>query len=278
MDTLMIIRWKFSLLLLAAFILADDDSQAMSKLADALNPRPHNRSISVSNAAYCAMVGKECLADNNFSSIPSEFFSGLPTSIQNWSLRVHRNDLTGDLPDSLGRSMVKVLQLHGQRTGLSGTISALSTTVNLVQVTLQNNNFPVLLADLSNCNGLELLNLKNNTLTGIVPESLPTNSGQPCGPQVTTLLEIASAFGYPLKLSDSWRETGNRNKQLLSNCWSCGVKAAQEAANGKKAAQVAANGKKAAQVAAKWKKGELHQSTVAEKCSNLCCKMLMKCW
>ncbi|GKV52745.1 hypothetical protein SLEP1_g59313 [Rubroshorea leprosula] len=34
-------------------------------------------------------------------------------------------------------------------------------------------------------------------------------------------------------------------------CWSCGVNAAQVAANGKKAAQVAANGKKAAQVAAK---------------------------
>ncbi|GLT69398.1 hypothetical protein SLA2020_415530 [Shorea laevis] len=110
MDTLIIIRWKFSLLLLAAFILADDDSQAMSKLADALNPRPHNRSTNVSNAAYChGWEGVVCDRNNQTKklfpqskslngSFPFELlcpFSDLRV------LTLRNNSFTGSLPNSL---------------------------------------------------------------------------------------------------------------------------------------------------------------------------------
>ncbi|GKU99864.1 hypothetical protein SLEP1_g12648 [Rubroshorea leprosula] len=53
----------------------------------------------------------------------------------------------------------------------------------------------------------------------------------------------------------------SRSFNTKEECWSCGVKAAQEEANGRKAAQEAANGE-----------GRLHQSTVAAKCSKPCYK------
>ena len=110
---------------------------------------------------------------------------------------------------------------------------------------LQKNQFTGPIPDLSNCTTLFDLQLRDNQFTGLIPASLmliPTlrnvsldnnvlqgpypqfpssvtnhtidginsfckNTPGPCDPQVTTLLEIASAFGYPIKLANSW--TGN---------------------------------------------------------------------
>ncbi|XWS18269.1 hypothetical protein CRYUN_Cryun32bG0029300 [Craigia yunnanensis] len=68
------------------------------------------------------------------------------------------------------------------------------------------------------CNRVSEINLDSMPLTSVLfPLSLQTklnanlddnnfctNTGNSCDPQVTTLLEIAAALRYPLKLSDSW--------------------------------------------------------------------------
>ncbi|KAL3726574.1 hypothetical protein ACJRO7_031472 [Eucalyptus globulus] len=113
----------------------------------------------------------------------------------------------------------------------------------LTQVWLQNNQFTGPIPDLSQCTNLFDLQLMYNQFTGVVPASLwalpglknvsldnnklqgpvPSNSSGirvtyegnsfcnsapgPCDPQVTTLLEVAGALGYPITLADSW--TGN---------------------------------------------------------------------
>ena len=115
----------------------------------------------------------------------------------------------------------------------------------LKQVWLDNNNFTGPIPDLSNCTSLFDLQLSYNHFTGLVPASLMSipslrnvsldnnelqgpypqfpssvtthtfdginrfckGTPGPCDPQVTTLLEIAAAFGYPIKLANSW--TGN---------------------------------------------------------------------
>ena len=115
----------------------------------------------------------------------------------------------------------------------------------LSQVWLEKNQFTSPIPDLSNCTSLFDLQLRDNQFTGLIPASLmsiPTfrnvsldnnvlqepypqfpsnvtthtldginsfckNTPGPCDPRVTTLLEIASAFGYPIMLANSW--TGN---------------------------------------------------------------------
>ncbi|KAK6930663.1 Leucine-rich repeat [Dillenia turbinata] len=180
-------------------------------------------------------------------SIP-DFFDKFP-NLQD--LRLSYNNLTGTLPSSFGGSGIQYLWLNNQEVGLSGTIDVLGSMSELKQVWLQANGFTGQIPDLSKCQSLFDLQLRDNQFTGVVPSSLTslpslvnitlqnnklqgpvpefgsnvhvtigtTNSfcrsdPGPCDSQVTILLEIASAFGYPMVLATSW--TGNNACQQWS--------------------------------------------------------------
>ncbi|KAK7340960.1 hypothetical protein VNO77_21679 [Canavalia gladiata] len=159
------------------------------------------------------------------------------------SLILSNNSITGDLPTSLSGSAISDLILSYQEAGLSGTIEVLSSMTNLSKVSLPNNNFTGPIPDLSNSTNLNYLELRYNKLTGVIPYSLMNLSSlkyvfldnnklqgpvpgfgpgvedtvysnnfcnqnshnESCDRQVTILLQIASAFGYPLQLSLSWK-------------------------------------------------------------------------
>uniref|UniRef100_A0A2N9GX28 Protein kinase domain-containing protein n=1 Tax=Fagus sylvatica TaxID=28930 RepID=A0A2N9GX28_FAGSY len=171
-------------------------------------------------------------------SLP-DIFASLP-SLQD--LRLSYNNLTGPLLKSFGGSGIKNLWLNNQLTGLSGKINVLSSMTQLSQAWLHKNQFTGPIPDLSNCTSLFDLQLHYNQFTGLIPASLMlisslknvsldntelqgpypkfpsgtkvtldginsfclTTPGLACDPQVTTLLEIAAALEYPIKLASSW--------------------------------------------------------------------------
>ncbi|KAM7486154.1 hypothetical protein LguiA_002163 [Lonicera macranthoides] len=184
--------------------------------------------LSTLSASNASLVG----------SIP-DIFGSFP-NLQ--SLRLSYNNLTGVLPKSLGGSKIQNLWIDNQAQGLSGLIDVLSSMTQLYQVWLHANAFTGPIPDLSNCQNLFDLQLRDNQFTGVVPQaimslpklaniSLQNNKLQgplpvfdsgvmstlgsnnsfcrstpgPCDPQVTALLEVAGAIGYPMSLAISWK-------------------------------------------------------------------------
>ncbi|XP_057783683.1 receptor-like kinase TMK4 [Salvia miltiorrhiza] len=157
-------------------------------------------------------------------------------------LRLSYNNLTGSLPGSFSGSEIRNLWLNNQDQGLSGSIDVLSDMSQLSQVWLHANAFSGGIPDLSKCTNLFDLQLRDNRFTGIVPPSLinlpnllnitlqnnklqgpypkfpdriQTNLGPttnsfcldqpgPCDPQVSALLDVAGALGYPMALAEAW--------------------------------------------------------------------------
>ncbi|XP_060173896.1 receptor-like kinase TMK4 [Lycium barbarum] len=173
-----------------------------------------------------------------FGVIPD--FFGAFASLQD--LRLSYNNFTGSLPGSFGGSEIRNLWLNNQDKGLSGTIDVIGDMSQLSQVWLHANSFTGPIPNLSKCENIFDLQLRDNQFTGVIPDSvmsLPkllnislqnnklqgpkpefrkevkveigsTNSfclenPGPCDPQVTTLLEVASGFGYPPFLADVWK-------------------------------------------------------------------------
>lgn len=175
-----------------------------------------------------------------FGPIPDIFDSF--SNLQN--LRLSYNNFTGPLPASFAKSDIQNLWMNNQQLGLSGTLDVLSGMIQLSQVWLHKNQFTGPIPDLSKCESLFDLSLRDNQLTGVVPDSvisLPallnislqnnklqgpypafhsnvqkfnldhnnfcknsSDAGTPCDSQVTKLLQIAGDMGYPAILSDSW--------------------------------------------------------------------------
>ncbi|BAT86659.1 hypothetical protein VIGAN_04433300 [Vigna angularis var. angularis] len=158
-------------------------------------------------------------------------------------LRLSYNNLTGGLPKTFAVSGIQNLWLNNQKDGFgfSGTIEVLASMTRLSRVWLFKNLFTGPIPDLSNCTALFDLQLSDNQLTGVVPPSLMSLSSLlkvsldnnvlqgpvpsfgkgvkvtldgvnsfcrkdsgPCDSRVTTLLDIAKDFGYPLQLARSW--------------------------------------------------------------------------
>ncbi|KAF6166402.1 hypothetical protein GIB67_034953 [Kingdonia uniflora] len=188
---------------------------------------------------------------NLYGWIPE--FLGNFSSLQN--LRLSYNNLTGALPASLAGSGVMNLWLNNQVNGLSGRIDVLGAMSQLSQVWLHKNAFSGGVPDLSNCTSLFDLQLRDNQLTGVVPlsvislprlvnVSLDNNKLQgpypefgsgvkvslgstnsfcntkpgPCDPQVTELLAVAGALGYPMTLAESWEGNDACNQWTFISC------------------------------------------------------------
>ncbi|XP_027924665.1 receptor-like kinase TMK4 [Vigna unguiculata] len=176
---------------------------------------------------------------NLIGTLPDVFDSLL--SLQ--ELRLSYNNLTGGLPKTFAGSGIQYLWLNNQKDGFgfSGTIEVLASMTHLSQVWFQKNLFTGAIPDLSNCTTLFDLQLRDNQLTGVVPPSLISLSSLqnvsldnnmlqgpfpsfgkgvkvtlegvnsfcrkdsgPCDSRVTTLLDIAKDFGYPVQLARSW--------------------------------------------------------------------------
>ncbi|KAF5465085.1 hypothetical protein F2P56_015116 [Juglans regia] len=174
-----------------------------------------------------------------YGSLP-DIFASFP-SLRD--LRLSYNNITGPLPKSFGGSGIRNLWLNNQQNGMSGTIDVLSSMTQLSQVWLQKNQFTGPIPDLSKCTSLFDLQLRDNQFTGVIPASLMSisslknislsnnelqgplpefpnsvtstidgtnsfckNTPGLCDSQVTTLLEVAAALGYPTKLANAWQD------------------------------------------------------------------------
>ncbi|KAI3470046.1 hypothetical protein Pfo_026709 [Paulownia fortunei] len=187
--------------------------------------------------------------------IPDIF--GSFANLQN--LRLSYNNLTGSLPGSFSGSEIQNLWLNNQKQGLSGGIDVLANMTQLYQVWLHANAFSGGIPDLSKCTNLFDLQLRDNRFTGVIPPSLmnlpnlvnitlqnnklqgpfprfpskvqatigTTNSfcldaPRPCDPQVSTLLDVAGALGYPMSLAESWQGNNACQDWRFINCDSQG--------------------------------------------------------
>ncbi|KAG7563259.1 Protein kinase-like domain superfamily [Arabidopsis suecica] len=178
-----------------------------------------------------------------FGKIPDFFGSQSLPSLTN--LKLSQNRLQGELPVSFAGTSIQSLFLNGQvGEQLNGSISILTNMTSLVEVSLQGNKFSGPIPDLSGLLSLRVFNVRENQLTGVVPQSLirlnslttvnltnnllqgptplfgksvgvdifnNTNSfctsiaGEACDPRVDTLVSVAESFGYPVKLASSWK-------------------------------------------------------------------------
>lgn len=174
-------------------------------------------------------------ATNILGTLPSEMFD--------WFPRLHtvflsHNSITGMLPVSLGKSVVRYLRFNdqGMWNRFTGSIDVISSMKFLSQAWLHNNGFTGPIPNMSNSNYLFDLQLHSNILTGLVTPSLfPLSTlknisihdnylqgpvpvfpkdikatweannfcAGPCDPQVTILLQIFEVFGFPVLLSSS---------------------------------------------------------------------------
>ncbi|XP_016194745.1 receptor-like kinase TMK4 [Arachis ipaensis] len=182
------------------------------------------------------------LDNNNFTSIPHHCFQGL-SSLETLTLSNNINLPPWSFPLDLLQSSSKLQGLRLDATNLIGTLpeDICTSFPSLYSLFLSNNKLTGPLPHFSNCTNLGYLDLQDNLLTGLVPPSLmnlsmisvhlernyfqgplpvfqssftdvnTSNNGfcldhaGPCDKQVTTLLQIAADFGYPLLLARSWR-------------------------------------------------------------------------
>ncbi|KAJ0450329.1 putative protein kinase RLK-Pelle-LRR-IX family [Helianthus annuus] len=192
-----------------------------------------------------------------------DFFGG-DTFSSLTTLHLSFNSLEGGLPDSFSGSSIQSLWLNGQnsRSRLNGSLDVLHNMTQLTEVWLHGNQFSGPIPDLSGLSELQDLSLRDNSLTGVVPESLtglqslkvvnltnnllqgPTPSfgksvavdldginsfclpdaGVGCDDRVNSLLAVAKSVGYPRNFADSWKGNDPCNLWLGVTCSSGGGK------------------------------------------------------
>ncbi|KAE8658433.1 hypothetical protein F3Y22_tig00116971pilonHSYRG00468 [Hibiscus syriacus] len=206
-----------------------------------MDDNPNLRPWSFPNVSELTTIVELGVGNTNIHGTLPDIFGSL-RSLQ--ILKASYNNLNGTLPSSLGGSMIQNLWINNQNTGygFTGTLDVLSNMTELTQVWVHVNSFTGPIPDLSKCKSLFDLQIRDNHLTGPFPKSLLklsslknvsldnnklqgpfpkfditvvkaqvngsnnfcNTNGAPCDPQVSTLIEIASGFEYPVLLSDSW--------------------------------------------------------------------------
>jgi kinase len=176
-------------------------------------------------------------------------------------LELSFNNLTGGIPESFAESTMKVLLLNSQKASkLTGGINVIANMTSLKQLWLHSNLFSGPLPDFSGLINLGDLNLRDNQITGPVPDSLaklsslknvvltnnllqgPVPVFSPsvkldldvkserfcrsdkgdCDAKVNILLSIAESFGYPKIFADNWRGNNVCSRWLGITCDSAG--------------------------------------------------------
>ncbi|KFK45034.1 hypothetical protein AALP_AA1G335600 [Arabis alpina] len=201
------------------------------EIPDTIKEATSLQNLTLSN---CSITGK----------IPDFFGSQTLPSLTN--LKLSQNYLYGELPLSFDGSSLQSLYLNGQLGDkkLNGSVAILRNMSSLVEVDLQGNGFSGPIPDLSGLESLRVFNVRENQLTGVVPQSLiglkslttvnltnnllqgptplfgksvgadmfpKTNSfcvdvaGVACDSRVEILLSVAESFGYPVKLAQGWK-------------------------------------------------------------------------
>ncbi|KAL9238362.1 hypothetical protein vseg_012793 [Gypsophila vaccaria] len=161
------------------------------------------------------------------------------------NLHLAFNSLEGGLPGSFDGFQIQSLWVNGQKSEgkFGGRVDVLQNMTSLKEVWLHQNAFSGPLPDFSGLNDLQVLSLRDNLFTGVVPLSLmklksllvvnltnnllqgpmpvfkssvavdlvdDTNSfclpnpGE-CSPQVNVLLSVAKSMNYPTKLAQNWK-------------------------------------------------------------------------
>ncbi|KAJ7954393.1 Receptor protein kinase [Quillaja saponaria] len=90
-------------------------------------------------------------------------------------LHLAENNLEGELPTSFAGSSLQTIWLDARVNGyskLTGSISVLQYMTSLTEIVFNLNNFTGPIPDVTNLTHLEVLNLRDNKLTGVVPPSL----------------------------------------------------------------------------------------------------------
>ncbi|KAL6001116.1 hypothetical protein ACLOJK_006843 [Asimina triloba] len=210
------------------------------------------QSVNLDNNSFSAWRIPNGLADCsvlvNFSANSANLTGAIPgffgTAFQSLNhLALAYNSLNGTLPAEFSGSSVQSLWVNNQiGGGLSGTLDVIQNMTNLVQVWLQSNSFTGPIPNVSALVSLKELNLRDNQLTGIVPESLQrlpslenihlannklqgsvpqfservksdlNDSGTlnrfcapvKCDSRVDALLAVVAPLGYPEQLADNW--------------------------------------------------------------------------
>ncbi|XP_010553548.1 PREDICTED: receptor-like kinase TMK3 isoform X2 [Tarenaya hassleriana] len=209
----------------------DNNPLSSSVIPDSIKDAPSLQELSLIN---CSISGK----------IPD--FLGGQTHISLARLHLSFNYLEGELPASFATSSFQSLWLNGQQsTGkLNGSISVLQNMTSLTEVWLHGNSFSGPIPDLSGLQVLSIFSVRDNELTGIVPQSLVNlpslsvvnltnnmfqgraprfsngvqvdmaprtnsfcsdDSTVACDPRVDILLSIVEAFGYPARFASNWK-------------------------------------------------------------------------
>ncbi|XP_073065817.1 receptor protein kinase TMK1-like [Primulina eburnea] len=180
----------------------------------------------------------------NLSGFLPDFF-GPDTFPSLVDLRLAFNYLEGPLPSTFSGSSIQRLWLNSQKGSarLNGSVDILQNMTQLTEVWLHGNLFSGPLPDFIGLNQLQNLSLRDNSLTGPVPDSLVglkslvmvnlTNNklqgktpsfsdtvlvdmragsnsfcspdpGVKCDPRVDTLLNVVKDFGYPVQFAGVW--------------------------------------------------------------------------
>ncbi|KAJ0852971.1 putative protein kinase RLK-Pelle-LRR-IX family [Helianthus annuus] len=167
-----------TIVLLSTTTTTADDSTVMSTFQTTLSPPPSSWKTSTD---FCTWEGIKCDNSNRVTSI-----------------NLLSQSLTGSLPPTLNQlTQLKTLSL--QKNSLSGDLPTLS---NLQTFSISDNpnlNPWEIPTDLTQITNLQSFQASNANIKGSIPG--------PCDPQVTALLEVAGAVGYPMSLAESW--TGN---------------------------------------------------------------------
>ncbi|XP_010315276.1 receptor protein kinase TMK1-like isoform X2 [Solanum lycopersicum] len=177
-------------------------------------------------------------------------FSSLTT------LHLSFNNLEGPLPSSFSGSSIQSLWLNSIRGKLNGSIDVIQNMTRLTQLWFSGNQFTGPLPDFSGLTQLEDCNLRDNSFTGLVPDSLVnlpslkvvnltnnilqgptpqfpssvrvdmldnTNSfclsqPGPCDSRVSTLLDVLKDVRYPTKFAENWKGNDPCSRWLGITC------------------------------------------------------------
>ncbi|XP_022142500.1 receptor-like kinase TMK3 [Momordica charantia] len=206
----------------------------------ALDYNPFNATVGWSlpdELARSVQLTNLSLVQSNLAGPLPEFLGTLPSLT---ALKLSYNRLSGTIPKSFGQSLMQILWLNDQDTGMTGPIDVIPSMTSLTQLWLHGNQFsgeiPENIGDLSS---LYDLNLNRNQLVGLIPESLAnmnldnlvlnnnllmgpipkfkalnvtydynyfcqSKPGLECAPQVTALLDFLGSLNYPMRLASEW--------------------------------------------------------------------------